>query len=115
MTPRTSSPRQDPAASRAIDAIIKASGDWRSTTLARLRAVVLSADAAFARHPSRCRRARRESPRRAVSRLAWNHRSHRYQVVVIAGAQCFVRRPAFARPGAGTAARWCGYLGGMRR
>ena len=45
MTPRTSSPRQDPAASRAIDAIIEAPGDWRSTTLARLRAVILSADA----------------------------------------------------------------------
>ena len=44
MTPRTSSPRQDPAASRAIDAIIEAPGDWRSTTLARLRAVILSAD-----------------------------------------------------------------------
>ena len=43
MTPRTSSPRQDPAASRAIDAIIEAPGDWRSTTLARLRAVILSA------------------------------------------------------------------------
>jgi hypothetical protein len=43
MTPRASSPRQDPAASRAIDAIIKAPGDWRSTTLARLRAVILSA------------------------------------------------------------------------
>ena len=47
MTPRTSSPRQDPAVSRAIDAIIKAPGDWRSTTLARLRAVILSADASI--------------------------------------------------------------------
>ena len=47
MTPRTSSPRQDPAASRAIDAIIEAPGDWRSTTLARLRAVILSADASI--------------------------------------------------------------------
>ena len=27
------SPRQDPAASRAIDAIVEAPGDWRSTTL----------------------------------------------------------------------------------
>ena len=45
MTPRTSSPRQDPAVSRAIDVIIEAPGDWRSTTLARLRAVILSADA----------------------------------------------------------------------
>jgi hypothetical protein len=35
---------QDPAVSRAIDAIIGAPGDWRSTTLARLRAVILSAD-----------------------------------------------------------------------
>jgi len=47
MTPRTSSPRQDPAASRAIDVIIKAPGDWRSTTLARLRAVILSAGASL--------------------------------------------------------------------
>ena len=47
MTPRTSSPSQDPAASRAIDAIIEASGDWRSTMLARLRAVILSADASI--------------------------------------------------------------------
>ena len=47
MTPRTSSPRQDPAISRAIDAIIKAPGDWRSTTLARLRAVILSAGASI--------------------------------------------------------------------
>ena len=47
MTPRTSSPRQDPAASRAIDAIIEASGDWRSTMLARLRAVILSAGASI--------------------------------------------------------------------
>jgi len=47
MTPRTSSPRQDPAVSRAIDAIIKAPCDWRSTTLARLRAVILSADASI--------------------------------------------------------------------
>jgi hypothetical protein len=47
MTPRTSSPRQGPAASRAIDAIIEASGDWRSTMLARLRAVILSADASI--------------------------------------------------------------------
>lgn len=47
MTPRTSSPRQDPAASRAIDAIIEAAGDWRSTTLARLRVVILSADASI--------------------------------------------------------------------
>jgi hypothetical protein len=45
MTPRTSSPRQDPAASRAIDAITEAPGDWRGTTLARLRAVILSAGA----------------------------------------------------------------------
>jgi hypothetical protein len=35
---------QDPAVSRAIDTIIEAPGDWRSTTLARLRAVILSAD-----------------------------------------------------------------------
>jgi hypothetical protein len=35
---------QDPAVSRAIDTIIGAPGDWRSTTLARLRAVILSAD-----------------------------------------------------------------------
>ena len=41
----TSSQHQDPAASRAIDAIIEAVGGWRSTTLARLRAVILSADA----------------------------------------------------------------------
>ena len=47
MTPRTSSPRQDPAVSCAIDAIIKAPGDWRSTTLARVRAVILSADASI--------------------------------------------------------------------
>jgi hypothetical protein len=47
MTPRASSPRQDPAASRAIDAIITAPGDWRSATLARLRAVILSADASI--------------------------------------------------------------------
>src|SRR6201981_2126738 len=47
MTPPTSSPRPDPAASRAIEAIIEASGDWRSTTLARLRAVILSADASL--------------------------------------------------------------------
>jgi hypothetical protein len=47
MTPRTSSPHQDPAVSRAIDAIIEAPGDWRSTTLARLRAVILSADASI--------------------------------------------------------------------
>jgi hypothetical protein len=47
MTPGTSSPRQDPAVSRAIDAIIKAPGDWRSTTLARLRAVILSAGASI--------------------------------------------------------------------
>ena len=47
MTPRTSSPRPDPAASRAIHAIIEAPGDWRSTTLARLRAVILSADASI--------------------------------------------------------------------
>ena len=47
MTRRTSSPRQDPAASRAIDAIIEALGDWRSTTLARLRAVILSAGASI--------------------------------------------------------------------
>ena len=45
MTPRASSPRQDPAVSRAIDAIIEAPGDWWSTTLARLRAVILSAGA----------------------------------------------------------------------
>jgi hypothetical protein len=38
---------QDPAVSRAIDAIIEAPGDWRSTTLARLRAVILSADASI--------------------------------------------------------------------
>jgi hypothetical protein len=44
MTPRTGSPGQDPAASHAIDAIIAASGGWRSTTLARLRTVILSAD-----------------------------------------------------------------------
>ena len=44
MTPRTGSPGQDPAASHAIDAIIAASGEWRSTTLARLRTVILSAD-----------------------------------------------------------------------
>ena len=47
MTPRTRSPHQDPAVSRAIDAIIAAPGDWRSTTLARLRAVILSADASM--------------------------------------------------------------------
>ena len=47
MTPRTSSPRQDPAASAAIDVIVEAPGDWRSTTLARLRAVILSADASI--------------------------------------------------------------------
>ena len=47
MTPRTSSPGQDPAVSRAIDAIIEAPGDWRSTTLARLRSVILSADASI--------------------------------------------------------------------
>ena|SRR5689334_7064648 len=47
MTPRTSSAGQDPAASRAIDAIIEAPGDWRSTTLARLRAVILGADASI--------------------------------------------------------------------
>ena len=47
MTRRTSSPRQDPAASRAIDAIIEVPGDWRSTTLARLRAVILSAGASI--------------------------------------------------------------------
>src|SRR6266498_8137 len=47
MTPRTSSPHQDPVVSRAIDAIIEAPGDWRSTTLARLRAVILSADASI--------------------------------------------------------------------
>jgi hypothetical protein len=47
MTRRTSSPRPDPAASRAIDAIIEAPGDWRSTTLARLRAVILSAGASI--------------------------------------------------------------------
>ena len=47
MTPRPGSPRRDPAASRAIDAIITAPGDWRSTTLARLRAVILSADASI--------------------------------------------------------------------
>jgi hypothetical protein len=44
MTPHTSSPHQDPAVSRAIDAIIEAPGGWRSTTLARLRGVILSAD-----------------------------------------------------------------------
>jgi hypothetical protein len=47
MTPRAGSPHQDPAVSRAIDAIIEAPGDWRSTTLARLRAVILSADASI--------------------------------------------------------------------
>jgi hypothetical protein len=47
MTPRTSSPRPDPAASRAIDAIIAAPGDWQSTTLARLRAAILSAGASI--------------------------------------------------------------------
>jgi hypothetical protein len=47
MTPRTSGPRQDPAASRAIDVIIEAPGDWRSTMLARLRAVILSAGASI--------------------------------------------------------------------
>jgi hypothetical protein len=47
MTPRTSGPRPDPAVSRAIDAIIEAHGDWRSITLARLRAVILSADASI--------------------------------------------------------------------
>ena len=47
MTPHTSSPHQDPAVSRAIDAIIEAPGDWRSTTLARLRAVIISADASI--------------------------------------------------------------------
>jgi hypothetical protein len=35
---------QGPAVSRAIDTIIEAPGDWRSTTLARLRAVILGAD-----------------------------------------------------------------------
>jgi hypothetical protein len=44
MTPRTS-PHRDPAVSRAIDAIIKAPGDWRSTMFARLRAAILSAGA----------------------------------------------------------------------
>ena len=47
MTPDTSSPCQDPAVSRAIDAIIKAPGGWRSTTFARLRALILSADASI--------------------------------------------------------------------
>jgi hypothetical protein len=47
MTPGMSSPGQDPAASRAIDAIIEGYGDWRSMTLARLRAVILSADASI--------------------------------------------------------------------
>jgi hypothetical protein len=47
MTPRPSGPRQDPAASRAIDVIIGAPGDWRSTMLARLRAVILSAGASI--------------------------------------------------------------------
>jgi hypothetical protein len=43
MTPRTSPP-QDPAVSRAIDAIIEEAGDWRATTLARLRTLILQAD-----------------------------------------------------------------------
>src|SRR5689334_17889750 len=47
MTPRTSAPRQDPAVSHATDASIEAPGDWRSTTLAGLRAVILSADASI--------------------------------------------------------------------
>jgi hypothetical protein len=46
MAPRTS-PRQDPAVSRAIDAIIEEPGDWRSTTLARLRTLILQADPAI--------------------------------------------------------------------
>ena len=47
MTPRMTCPRPDPAASRAIDAIIEAPGGWRSTTLARSRAVILSATASI--------------------------------------------------------------------
>jgi hypothetical protein len=46
MTPRTS-PQQDPAVSRAIDAIIEEPRDWRSTTLARLRTLILQADPAI--------------------------------------------------------------------
>jgi hypothetical protein len=47
MTPHTGSPRQDPVVSRAVDALIEAPGGWRSATLARLRKVILSADAAI--------------------------------------------------------------------
>jgi hypothetical protein len=36
---------------RAIDAIIEAPGCWRSITLARLRAVILSADASIVDRP----------------------------------------------------------------
>jgi hypothetical protein len=46
MAPRTS-PQQDPAVSRAIDAIIEEPRDWRSTALARLRTLILQADPAI--------------------------------------------------------------------
>ena len=67
MTPSTSSPCQDPAASRAIDAIIEAPGDWRSTALARLRAVILSADASIVEE------VKWKKPSRPMGVPVWSH------------------------------------------
>ena len=66
MTPPTSSPHQDPAVSRAIDAIIEAPADWRSTTLARPRAVILSADARIVEE------VKRKKPSRPMGVPVWS-------------------------------------------
>jgi hypothetical protein len=67
MTARNSQSLNDQSPSELIDAIIKASGDWRSTTLSRLRASIKKAD------PSAIEEVKWRKPTRPMGVPVWSH------------------------------------------
>jgi hypothetical protein len=67
MTARNSQSLNDESPSELIDAIIKASGDWRSTTLSRLRASIKKAD------PSAIEEVKWRKPTRPMGVPVWSH------------------------------------------
>jgi hypothetical protein len=67
MTAPESDSSNDEPASELIDAIINAAGDWRSATLARLRASIKNAD------PSVVEEVKWKKPSRPMGTPVWSH------------------------------------------
>ena len=67
MTARESDSPSDESPSQLIDAIIQATGDWRSTTLSRLRASIKEAD------PAVVEEVKWRKPTRPMGVPVWSH------------------------------------------